>query len=148
MLLERPLGQRALVRFATGEGCNGAQELWCPDRGSELNVVSETKKTAAASGALPARSAACIVTRPVPRLMRIALLLKREYRTRSDASRVQTIAATLGIEVTGATEVFVSGTLSPQLYDLLFGADVAGRRTIAEPLSGLVESVSVLPPRS
>lgn len=54
------------------------------------------------------------------------------------------IAATLRIEVIDASEVFVAGTLSPQLHELLFGVDAAGRKTMAEPLGELVESVSVL----
>lgn len=89
----------------------------------------------------PHRSIKVSVSRPI----RIAILLERECRSRDGAARVQAIAATLGIDVTAASEVFVTGTLSFQLYDLLFGVDAAGRQSIAGPLSELVESVAVLP---
>jgi hypothetical protein len=82
----------------------------------------------------------------VAETVHVALLLKPQWRSPGGIARVRVIAATLGIEVTAAGEVAVSGSTSSELCEFLFGR-TGGHAVpnVPEPLRELVESVSIIP---
>ena len=97
----------------------------------------------------------------------LALLMKTDHRNPEDVRRAAEAAAALGIEITGQGRASVSGRVSPEVFERLFGAtaeelpaESPGARDAGRPggyatsgplplppdLAGLVTEITIPPP--
>jgi hypothetical protein len=79
---------------------------------------------------------------------KLQILLRKEWRKPATIADVRKLAGKLGITITASGTATLSGDMTAEAFESLFGQpakDAAGELPVPDPLKPYVESISIAP---